>query len=108
MQLIEPIVMESDARVQGVMESQSVLYKEICRLCTALEPFEGEQEPPKFQEYISKLTTIRERVGGIQSVMAKVVLRLRGIQASVAPGGRLHYLAEKGRQAAERGEVGLG
>jgi len=100
-QLLGPIVEESDMRVQGVMESQTVLFKELDRLCNALEPFQQAPQPPDFHVYMGKLSKIRTRVSGVQTNMATILSRLRAMQASVDPGGRLHHLAEKGRRAAE-------
>lgn len=108
-QLLGPIVEESDARVQGVMESQTVLFTELDRLCNALQPFQNAPQPPDFHVYMRKLSTIRTRFSGVQTNMATVLSRLRAMQASVDPGGRLHHLAEKGRRAAEAtNQAGLG
>ena len=100
MQLLEPMVLESDARVQGVMESQAVLYREVDRLCAALEPFQDSPQPPDFDTYMRKLSGIRARVGALQGSMQTILPRLKTLQAMVEPGGKYHALALKGKAAA--------
>jgi len=84
------------------MESQAGLYREVDRLCAALEPFQQHDspEPPDFDVYMRKLAGIRTRVAGLQSTMQGVLPRLKKLQALVEPGGKLHHLALKGEAAA--------
>eukprot|EP00658_Telonema_sp_P-2_P038309 TRINITY_DN27518_c0_g1_i1.p1 TRINITY_DN27518_c0_g1~~TRINITY_DN27518_c0_g1_i1.p1 ORF type:complete len:195 (-),score=66.17 TRINITY_DN27518_c0_g1_i1:268-792(-) len=99
MQLLQPVVLESDIRVQAVMKSQAALAAEIDRLSSVLKPFLSSPEAPPFHEKLALLSRIRKRAGGMAGTIGNCQQRINRIQASLQPSGRLHYLVQKANEA---------
>eukprot|EP01095_Lingulamoeba_sp_RSL-Kostka_P011908 TRINITY_DN463_c1_g1_i1.p1 TRINITY_DN463_c1_g1~~TRINITY_DN463_c1_g1_i1.p1 ORF type:complete len:112 (-),score=31.27 TRINITY_DN463_c1_g1_i1:138-473(-) len=76
LEMLLPVVQETDNNIQKVFSSQELLNKEIQRLSSELEAFVGISQTPALNEYVHKLTQAKQRAENIQVVLLQIQERV--------------------------------
>ena len=83
-ELLQPVVVEADGRVQEVFASQQALTEQMNALTLELERLANATNTPLLEPYVRKLNDSRRRVGNVNSTLTAIQERLDRMQASVS------------------------